>query len=101
VGASQRLRVFTPVKVGVSLCAELLRLSRMKGKNDRIDEGTSPLYTLRERHVAHRGVLPIGYPIVEGMLRREPPFLHPGEVNVSYSHSMGPTWGYLTVVDSC
>jgi len=40
---------------GVQLCAELLLSSRVKGMNDRIDEGCSLLYYLRVGHVAHSG----------------------------------------------
>jgi len=46
-----RVNVDNPVRVRGSLCAELLRFSRKKRSNDRIDEGTSPHVSPMRRHL--------------------------------------------------
>ena len=47
------------------LCAELLPSSRVNSVEDWIDEGSFPLYSLRNGTVAQSGLLSSGHPIVD------------------------------------
>ena len=58
VGASRAPTDPKSVEVGRPVCAELFRSSCTNRMNDRVDEGSIPLYSLCVRDVAQSGVIP-------------------------------------------
>ena len=91
------------VREGVPVCAEFSALSLDKCGKDRIDEGSSLLYTLELSNVAQSGLLPSGHPIGVVYAQSHPSFRHPFHCWVLKEQVPGPTAGGVgrlrTVVD--
>jgi len=75
------LPVLKGVKVGIVLCAELLRLSGGKRMNDWIARGSPTVISLWLRHAAQSGALSVP-PLMAGMLRKVVSVRHQNVRNV-------------------
>jgi len=88
--ASVRLMVLKSVKREGALCAKLLRSPRRINEKDRIDEGSSPLYSLMSGHVAQSGDIPSRHPIVaESGKKSMPDYQLCAESVQPWAHSRG------------
>ena len=75
--ASLRVNVVNVVNVSMPLCAELLRSSRWIVSNDRIDEGSFPMYTPWLGTSAQSGPPSSRHPIVDNVAKSGAPFRYP------------------------